>query len=46
MSRESRHAVRAVFLAAIMVISVFAAGIAFSGSAAASGDALPPEVTA
>ena len=35
MSRESRHAVRAVFLAAIMVISVFAAGIAFSGSAAA-----------
>jgi surface glycoprotein (TIGR04207 family) len=35
MSRESRQAVRAVFLAAIMVISVFAAGIAFSGSAAA-----------
>lgn len=39
MSRESRQAVRAVFLAAIMVISVFAAGIAFSGSAAAQTDA-------
>jgi surface glycoprotein (TIGR04207 family) len=36
MSKESRQAVRAVFLAAIMVISVFAAGIAFSGSAAAN----------
>jgi len=35
MSRDSLQAVRAVFLAAIMVISVFAAGIAFSGSAAA-----------
>jgi surface glycoprotein (TIGR04207 family) len=37
MSKESRQAVRAVFLAAIMVISVFAGGIAFSGSAAADG---------
>lgn len=35
MSRDSWQAVRAVFLAAIMVTSVFAAGIAFSGSAAA-----------
>lgn len=36
MSRESLQAVRAVFLAAIMVTSVMAAGVAFSGSAAAS----------
>jgi len=35
MSRDSWQAARAVFLAAIMIISVFAAGIAFSGSAAA-----------
>jgi surface glycoprotein (TIGR04207 family) len=35
MSRESGQAVRAVFLAAIMVISVFAVGVSFSGSAAA-----------
>ena len=35
MNRDSWQAVRAVFLAAIMVISVFAGGIVFSGSAAA-----------
>jgi surface glycoprotein (TIGR04207 family) len=35
MNRDSWQAVRAVFLAAIMVLSVFAAGVAFSGTAAA-----------
>jgi len=42
MNGESRHAGRAIFLAAMMVFSIMAAGVAFSGSAAAAhnGDTL------